>query len=63
MTRGNLPYGYVPEGDCQRGASVGIETEHDTAPGPRFYCRECAIAYLNDPPPEPKVPCDFDPPE
>jgi hypothetical protein len=43
---GNLPLGYVPEGTCPNGAEVGIETEHDLAPGPRFYCRRCAIEYL-----------------
>lgn len=43
---GNLPFGYTPEGICQNGANVGIETMHDTSPGPRFYCTECAIKYL-----------------
>jgi hypothetical protein len=43
---GNLPIGYEPEGDCPRGATVAIETQHDAAPGPRFYCTPCAIEYL-----------------
>lgn len=43
---GNLPMGYVAEGECERPAAVGIETEDDLAPGPRFYCRECAIEFL-----------------
>jgi hypothetical protein len=47
LTVGNLPLGYEPEGEhCQRGAEVNIETQHDVAPGPRFYCRPCAIKYL-----------------
>jgi hypothetical protein len=45
---GNLPIDYQPEGECQAGATCAIETEHDTAPGPRFYCTACAIAYLNE---------------
>jgi hypothetical protein len=43
---GNLPLGYRPEGSCQRGAKVAIETDEDVAPGPRFYCLDCAIGYL-----------------
>jgi rubredoxin len=27
---------------------VCVETMHDLAPGPRFYCRGCAIAYLQE---------------
>lgn len=46
---GNLPLGYQPEGDCPNGAEVAIETESDLAPGPRFYCRACAIADLTHP--------------
>jgi hypothetical protein len=46
---GNLPMGYRPEGtDCPNGAQVAIETEDDSAPGPRFYCYPCAIAYLRE---------------
>lgn len=45
---GNLPLGYQPQGECQRGATVCIETETDEAPGPRFYCTPCAIEYLQD---------------
>ena len=48
---GNLPLGYVPEGECcTNGAEVAVETEADVAPGPRFYCRPCAIDYLSAPP-------------
>ena len=43
---GNLPWGYQPEGTCPRGAAVAIETDNDLAPGPRFYCLDCAIGYL-----------------
>jgi hypothetical protein len=43
---GNLPWGYEPEGECRNGAEVGIETVLDAAPGPRFYCRTCAVAFL-----------------
>ena len=43
---GNLEIGYEPAGECKRGAEVSIELPDDVAPGPRFYCRECAIAYL-----------------
>jgi hypothetical protein len=46
IEHGNLPIDYRPEGECQRGAEVCIETQDDAAPGPRFYCRPCAIAYL-----------------
>lgn len=46
IERGNLPLGYVPEGECKSGAEVAIETKDDTAPGPRFYCLPCAISYL-----------------
>jgi hypothetical protein len=38
---------WVPEGGtCSNGAEVAIETQDDAAPGPRFYCRACAIKYL-----------------
>lgn len=44
---GYLPFGWRPEGfGCDRGAEVSIETMFDTMPGPRFYCRRCAIEYL-----------------
>jgi hypothetical protein len=48
---GCLPFGrWVPEGGaCPEGAEVAVETMHDTAPGPRFYCRPCAVAYLGKP--------------
>lgn len=42
---GNLPIGYVPEGDCDNPAQVEITTMWDVSPGPRFYCIECAIEY------------------
>jgi hypothetical protein len=46
IERGNLPIGYRPGGDCERGAECEIVTDRDTAPGPRFYCYPCAIEYL-----------------
>jgi len=47
ITVGNLPIGFVPEGGwCPNGAEVAIETQHDEAPGPRFYCVGCGITYL-----------------
>lgn len=45
---GNLPIFSEPAGECQRGAEVGIETNQDMAPGPRFYCRPCAIKFLQE---------------
>lgn len=52
ISHGNLPLGYRAEGDiCLNGAEVAIETQDDRAPGPRFYCRACAIAYLSRPEP------------
>lgn len=48
---GTLEFGYVPEGECQEPPTVAIETEDDAAPGPRFYCRACALAYLAPPMP------------
>lgn len=45
---GNLPIFSDPEGTaCSNGAEVSIETMDDAAPGPRFYCRPCALAYLS----------------
>lgn len=46
IERGNLPFGYEPEGTCQNPATVWIEQQSDGAPGPRFYCRPCAIVRL-----------------
>lgn len=46
ITWGNLPLGYKPEGECHNPATCSIESEEDAAPGPRFYCYDCAIAYL-----------------
>ena len=46
VEEGYLPIGYRPEGPCLNGAVVGIETELDLFPGPRFYCTECAVKYL-----------------
>ena|SRR5215831_9089018 len=49
IVNGILPWGYQPEGEgCPRGAEVGVETQDDKAPGPRFYCLTCAIAYLKN---------------
>lgn len=38
----------IPAGWCENGAAVAIETEHDQAPGPRFYCVACAVARLSE---------------
>lgn len=38
----------TPTGDCQNGATLMIETMHDEAPGPRFYCLPCAAEYLRE---------------
>lgn len=48
LETGVLPMGrWVPEGGtCGRPAEVAIETQHDEAPGPRFYCVTCAISFL-----------------
>jgi len=46
MTVGNLGWGYTPDGECPNGAEVEVTTVWDVAPGPRFYCRTCAITYL-----------------
>ena len=43
---GNLPIDYRPGGTCCNGAEVAIESMHDQAPGPRFYCLSCAIEHL-----------------
>ncbi len=43
---GFLPFGYRPAGACPNGAAVEITTVDDKFPGPRFYCRSCAIKYL-----------------
>lgn len=43
---GNLPIDYAPAGTCERPARVAVETDHDNAPGPRFYCAPCAVEYL-----------------
>jgi hypothetical protein len=47
---GTLPIDYEAEGDCLNPATISIETRSDEAPGPRFYCRPCAIAYLTTAP-------------
>jgi hypothetical protein len=49
LTWGNLPIGFAAEGWCPNGAEVGIETSEDESPGPRFYCRGCAIDFLKTP--------------
>ena len=46
IEHGNLEFGYRPAGECPNGAEVSIETMEDQAPGPRFYCRSCAAAFL-----------------
>jgi hypothetical protein len=46
VVHGVLPFGYKPEGECPNGAECGIETVHDTAPGPRFYCYPCAMEFI-----------------
>lgn len=39
---------WEPEGGtCDNGAEVAVETQDDVAPGPRFYCRPCAIKFLS----------------
>jgi hypothetical protein len=43
---GNLPIGYKAMGKCWRPAEVSIEAEWDKAPGPRFYCLQCAADGL-----------------
>jgi hypothetical protein len=45
---GVLPLGYRPAGECPNPAEVLIETKDDAAPGPRFYCRACGAAFLNE---------------
>lgn len=46
IEHGALPFGYDAEGSCPNPARVAVETETDEAPGPRFYCWPCAVAYL-----------------
>jgi len=46
IEHGNLPWGFVPQGECQRPAECEITTQHDQAPGPRFYCLPCALLYV-----------------
>jgi hypothetical protein len=48
ISYGNLPLGYKPEGTCLNGATVAIESEVDASPGPRFYCWDCGLAYVQD---------------
>lgn len=54
IIHGNLPLGYRPEGiqlsNCIGVAELSIEAQWDEAPGPRFYCRPCAIEYLQTSP-------------
>lgn len=49
LTAGVLPFGrWEPEGGtCTNPAELSIETQYDEAPGPRFYCRRCAIEFLD----------------
>ena len=46
-TEGYLEIGYRPKGECPNPAEVEITTAWDEFPGPRFYCRACAIDYLS----------------
>lgn len=47
VEHGNLPFGYEPDGGwCPNGAEVEVTTMWDRFPGPRFYCRSCAIDFL-----------------
>jgi len=47
IVHGNLPMGRKePEGECENGAEVAIETMADDAPGARFYCLDCGMGYL-----------------
>lgn len=48
-TKGYLPWGYRPEGECPNGAELEITTMYDEFPGPRFYCRPCAVQWLSQP--------------
>jgi len=48
IERGVLELGFHPEGECPNRAVLMIECEDDEAPGPRFYCRPCAIKYLEE---------------
>jgi len=47
-TRGYLEIGYVEAGECKNGAELEITTMYDQFPGPRFYCCDCAIKYLDE---------------
>lgn len=48
IEKGYLEIFHAPEGDgCPNGAEIALERMDDVAPGPRFYCRPCAIAYLS----------------
>lgn len=47
VNEGYLPIFTAPKGECLNGAEVGLETDRDTHPGPRFYCRRCAIDFLS----------------
>jgi hypothetical protein len=47
-TEGYIPWGAKPPaGECPRGAEVEVTTMWDEFPGPRFYCVQCAIDYLD----------------
>lgn len=43
---GNLPIGYREAAPDHDGATVAIELDGDVAPGPRFYCLDCALGFL-----------------
>ncbi len=48
LVEGVLPLGRkMPEGGtCSKPAELEVTTMYDEAPGPRFFCRRCAIEYL-----------------
>ena len=46
VEQGYLEFGSKPEGECPRPAQIEVTTIWDKFPGPRFYCRGCAIKYL-----------------
>ena len=48
IDRGVLLFGHwEPEGGtCTNGAQVAVEWEGDAAPGPTFFCIDCAIEHL-----------------
>lgn len=43
---GNLEFGFKPDGPCTNPAEIEIITVWDVTPGPRMYCRRCAVEYI-----------------